>query len=210
VTRLVDEVLALARSRPPTLGAGRLVAIDGPAGSGKSTLATAISAQSGAPVIHLDDLYDGWTGLPLLDDQLTTLFRPLAHAEPGVYRRYDWHAGDYAETVAVEPTGLLVVEGVGAGSRSIADLVTVLVWLDAPVAVRRERALARDGETFAPHWDAWAATEAEHYAVEGTASRADVTDWASTGPRLGSTSRSDQRMPRAMKAARTASAADEP
>jgi len=55
VTLLADDVLALARSRPPTLGAARLIAIDGPAGSGKSTLAAAVSEQSAAPVVRLDE-----------------------------------------------------------------------------------------------------------------------------------------------------------
>ena len=38
------DVLALAASRPPSLGAGRLVCVDGPAGSGKTTLAAALLA----------------------------------------------------------------------------------------------------------------------------------------------------------------------
>lgn len=38
------------------------------------------------------------------------------------------------------------------------------VWLDLPSEQRRSRALARDGDTFAPHWDRWAAQEDAHYA----------------------------------------------
>ncbi len=63
----------------------------------------------------MDDLYDGWDGLPHLTDQLAGLLRPLARGEAGSYRRYDWHAGRYAETVAVPPGPLLVLEGVGLG-----------------------------------------------------------------------------------------------
>ena len=37
-------VLDLARSRPTSLGSGRLVCVDGPAGSGKTTLADAIAS----------------------------------------------------------------------------------------------------------------------------------------------------------------------
>ena len=168
------EVLALAASRAPTLGAGRLISVDGPAGSGKTTLAAELAAGSGAALIHLDQLYDGWGGLPGIGSTLDRLLRPLALGRPGTWRRYDWHAGAFAETVTVEPTELLVLEGVGSGSAAIADLVTVLVWLDAPPGVRKRRALDRDGETFAPHWDRWTAGETTHFAAEQTRQRADV------------------------------------
>ena len=72
------EVLELALSRSPTLGTGRLVCVDGPAGSGKTTLAEEVASLSGAPVIHMDDLFEGWDGLPHVNDQLDTLLPPLA------------------------------------------------------------------------------------------------------------------------------------
>ena len=40
---------------------------------------------------------------------------------------------------------------------------TLAIWLDAPEELRRERALARDGELFAPHWEQWAAQEQAHW-----------------------------------------------
>jgi energy-coupling factor transporter ATP-binding protein EcfA2 len=124
-------LLDLARSRPPTLGAGRLVCIDGPAGSGKTTLAAAVAAlEPAARVVHMDDLYDGWGGLSRLTDQLTDLLRPLSRGATSRYRRYDWVAGRYAETVTVEPAPLLVLEGVGCGARRHADLVTALAWVE--------------------------------------------------------------------------------
>lgn len=165
-----SRVLDLARSRPPTLGAGRLICIDGPSGSGKTTLADAL----GAPVVRVDEMIDGWTGLRTVDARLEGLLRPMASGAPGTYRRYDWHAGAYAEDVTVPPAPLLVLEGVGAGSLAVADLVTVLVWIEADLDVRRARGIERDGEDFAPHWDAWAAEEADHFARHGTRERADV------------------------------------
>lgn len=178
-----EAVLALARSRPPTLGGGRLVCVDGPAGAGKTTLAEAIAAAApGTPVVHMDDLYAGWDGLPEVDRQLSGLLRPLAEDRAGSYRRYDWAAGRFAETVAVEPAPLLVVEGVGSGSRVVADLVTVLVWVDAPYELRMRRGIERDGEAFEPHWAAWADAELVHFARENTRGRADVTlDGAGSG-----------------------------
>lgn len=168
-------VVALALSRPPTLGAGRLLAIDGPSGSGKSTLAAEVSALlPRATVLHLDDLYDGWDGLPRLGPALDRLLRPLAAGDPGCFRRYDWHNADWAEEVFVAPTDLLVIEGVGAGHRAIADLVTALVWLEVAPAVGLRRALDRDGAAYEAQLRAWQQDEAVHYAVDATRERADI------------------------------------
>lgn len=170
-----EAVLELARSRPATLGEGRLVCVDGPAGAGKTTLAAQIAARApAAAVVHMDDLYPGWDGLPEVAGQLTGLLRPLAEGRPGRYRRYDWHAGRFAEEVTVPPVPLLVVEGVGSGSRVVADLVTVLAWVDAPYDLRMRRGIERDGEAFAPHWAAWADAEREHFARDGTRERVDL------------------------------------
>lgn len=169
------RLLDLARSRPATLGAGRLVCVDGPAGSGKTTLARAVAALApGTTVIHMDDLYDGWDGLPLIAGQLTSLLEPLARGEAGRYRRYDWVAGRYAETVTVAPGDLLVVEGVGSGVTGVAHLVTVLAWVEAPKELRLQRGLARDGEAARPHWERWQVDEQALFSRERTRERADL------------------------------------
>lgn len=168
-------VLHLTLGRSPTLGTGRLLAIDGPAGSGKTTLAAAVAALApGAHVVHMDDLYAGWSGLPRITEQLDSLLRPLAAGEPGSYRRYDWHAGAFAETVSVPPVPLLVLEGVASGSSAHADLITTLVWISAPHDLRMRRGIERDGDAFAPYWEQWAHDEAEHFARENTEARADL------------------------------------
>ena len=170
-------VLDLATSRPPSLGGeGRLVCIDGPAGSGKTTLAAAVARASSAPsrVVHLDDLYVGWDGLPQVPDQLEQLLSPLEHDAATSYTRYDWHAGALAEDVTVVPVPLLVLEGVGAGSARISPLTTVLAWVDAPADLRLERGLERDGPGLREHWQAWAEAEQHHFERQGTRARADV------------------------------------
>ncbi|WP_296605546.1 AAA family ATPase [Nocardioides sp.] len=169
------RLLDLARSRPPTLGAGRLVCIDGPAGSGKTTLADAVASLApGTTVVHMDDLYDGWDGLPRVAEQLAGLLAPLARGATGSYRRYDWLAGHYAESVTVTPGDLLVVEGVGSGVARVAHLVTALAWVEAPTSVRLERGLARDGEAARPHWERWQVDEQALFARERTRVRADL------------------------------------
>ena len=168
-------VVDLAHTRSPTLGDTRLVSIDGPAGSGKSTLAeTILALDPDARLVHMDDLYDGWQGLGSVSRQLSTLIRPLALGKPGFYRRYDWHRGEFAETVDVEPPALLLLEGVGSGSAELHTLITVLVWVTAPRPLRRERGLARDGDAIAPQWDGWMRQEDAHFAGQRTADRADI------------------------------------
>lgn len=173
--RSVEQVLGLLEARPATLGTGRLVCVDGPAGSGKTTLAAALAAsRPEAAVVHMDDLYPGWDGLPQVDAQLASLLKPLAGGRPGRYRRWDWHGHAWAEDVVVVPGPLLVLEGVGAGSPVAASLATVLVWVEAPYDLRLRRGLERDGDTFAPHWESWAMAEAEHFARHRTRERADL------------------------------------
>jgi uridine kinase len=169
-------VLQEARRRAATLGHGRLVCIDGPGGAGKSTLGRACVEEAGgdARLVHMDDLYDGWSGLGTHDAQLSTLLRPLAAGEPGTYRRYDWHEREFAESVRVDPTTLLVLEGVGSGSRDFADLCTLLVWVVAPSDLRLTRGIDRDGEHLREQWTKWREDEEAHFARDETAKRADV------------------------------------
>lgn len=168
-------MLGLAQARPPTLGSGRLVCIDGPGGSGKSTLADAlVGLEPAGRVVHMDDLYDGWEGLARVSDQLASLLLPLAEDRPGSYQRYDWHGRAFAETVTVEPVPLLVVEGVGSAAAAYSALATVVVWVEAPREQRLRRGLARDGEELRGQWVRWRADEARLFASEDTRRRADV------------------------------------
>jgi uridine kinase len=169
-----ERVLELVDDHAPTLGRGRLLCIDGPAGSGKTTLADEITALTGAPVVHMDNLYEGWDGLPRIDTQLDRLLRPLSRNRPGSYRRWDWYAERWAEVVVVAPAPLLVLEGVGSGSRSHAGLITVLAWVEAPPDLRLRRGLARDGVELDEHLRAWAEAEQEHFARDDTRARAGI------------------------------------
>ncbi|GAA5112123.1 uridine kinase family protein [Pseudonocardia adelaidensis] len=182
------EIAALAqrvRTAAPRCGPTRLVCIDGPSGSGKTTLAARLAAAlDDPPVLHMDDIYPGWDGLaasvPLLHEQVVA---PLAAGRSAAYRRYDWHRGGFAEAHDLGIPEVLVVEGAGCGARLIADRAVLLVWIEAPRDERFRRGIARDGETYRPHWERWARQEEAHFAVEGTALRADIrVDGAPTPP----------------------------
>src|SRR5262245_54722578 len=122
----------------------------------------------------MDNLYEGWQGLPRIGAQLDRLLLPLSRNRPGSYRRWDWYAGQWAESVVVRPSPLLVLEGVGSGARTHAGLVTVLVWVEVPADLRIARGLARDGVEMDEHWRRWAVDEQEHFALHDTRGRADV------------------------------------
>lgn len=170
-----EVVLDLARSRPPTLGPGRLVCVDGPSGSGKTTLAGALAERTGAQVVHTDDLMEGWRGLDAVGRQLTELVTALAEGRTGTYRRWDWlHDRWAARAVDVPPAEWLVVEGVGSGAPALAAVTTVLVWVEVDDELRLARALARDGARLEPQLRQFMVDERALFARDHTRERADV------------------------------------
>jgi len=170
----IDAIIALLEARPVTLEQGRLLCIDGRAGSGKSTVAAGVAAAVPATVVHTDDLCPGWDGLAQVPDILAALLEPLAAGRPGSYPRYDWIEQRVTDEVVVPPSPLLVIEGVGAGARALRPWRTALVWLECPVERRRSQALTRDGEMFAPYWDAWAEAEETYLTTQADRSAADL------------------------------------
>jgi uridine kinase len=156
-------------------GGTSVVAIDGRAGSGKTTLAKALGAELSAPVVSLEYLYDGWDGLERgIGLLVTEVLEPLSKGQTAYVPRYDWIRETWDEPAPLDPPETLIVEGAGAGARPAAKYESVLVWLETPSSVRKKRALDRDGETFAPYWDQWAAQEAAMLARERTRERADI------------------------------------
>jgi uridine kinase len=170
---------AALASRLPGLAAlpRAVVLIDGGAGAGKTTLATELVASwpSGAPqLVGLDELYPGWHGLAAAAALVPRLVTGTG------FRSWDWSVAGPGRWRELDPHRPLVVEGCGAITPASAALANLTVWLEAPTAERKARALARDGEAFAVHWDEWAAQEAEHWREEHPAELADLvisSDW---------------------------------
>lgn len=170
-----QRVLHVTSTRPATLGSGRLICVDGPAGSGKTTLAAALhDLTPQSTVVHLDELLEGWGGLPGVAARLDPVLLPLARDEPGRYECYDWVAGRFADWVPVLPGPLLVLEGVGSGALRHAALCTTLVWVEADDDLRLRRGMERDGEAMRPQWEQWMLDERAHFLDQRTRSRADV------------------------------------
>jgi uridine kinase len=184
----VDRAALAARVRAaaPRLGSTRLVCVDGPAGSGKTTLAGGLAAELGALVVHMDDLYAGWTLTGAFARLAAGVLRPLADGRPGAYHRYDWAAGRFAaEPTPVLPGDVLVVEGCGSCPRAADPWAVLRIWVEAPQEVRLARGLARDGAALEPEWRRWQLTEAAVFTAECTRERADVRVDGTAGVALG-------------------------
>lgn len=174
--RAVEVVAGLAERATPRCGDVLVVAVDGPSGAGKTTLARSLGRRLGARVVHMDDVYPGWDGLaaavPLV---VEGLLEPLARGEDAAYRRWDWRRGRAATRPReVRWVPRLVLEGVGSSVGPAAPYAAVRVWVEAPRAVRFARGIARDGETYRPHWERWARQEVALFGADGTRARADV------------------------------------
>jgi len=172
----LDHLAAYVLEARPRLGPVRLVCVDGPACSGKTTLAARLAtALEGCPIVHMDDLYEGWDGLPTVGDRLEEwILAPIRAGRPGRYRRYDWTRGAYAEWHEVPLHRALVIEGVGSAARLVDGHATLRIWMEAPEQVRLERARVRDAGGFDPYWRSWADAERRHFTLERTRDRADV------------------------------------
>jgi uridine kinase len=137
------------------LSAERIL-IDGRSGSGKSDLARAMTAGwPEAQLVRLDDIYPGWDGLEAGSahvGQYVLSSRPR-------WQRWDWVTGRPEEWHELDADRPIIVEGCGALSRANRALADWGIWVELDDATRKQRALDRDGEAYAPHWERWAAQE---------------------------------------------------
>jgi hypothetical protein len=173
---LADQLAAAVRASPPSIGITRLVAVDGLSGSGKTTVADALAQALDAPVLHLDDLYEGWDGLDgaadLVRDWVVT---PLRAGRTPRWHPYDWATGERAPARELPVADVLVVEGCGAGARRLAGDLALLIWVSAG-REREARLQARpDWPGYREHRERWARQEHAMLRRERTPARADVT-----------------------------------
>lgn len=155
-----QDVRAVAAANP-------VVLIDGGSGAGKSSLAALLVRRwpvvGHVQLIALDSLYPGWDGLDGGAERAREwILGPHGRGYIGIWRRWDWGEQSEAESHAVDPSLGVIVEGSGILRPSTAGLADVRVWVESAEASRKARALARDGDTYRPHWDRWAAQERRH------------------------------------------------
>lgn len=151
-----------------SLAKPRITLVDGYSGAGKSEYAKGVALHNGAILLSLDDVYPGWDGLDAGSWHVhRQVLIPISQGLAGRYQRWDWAQMQPGEWVQVSPLLPLVIEGCGALRREARGIEAHRVWVDAPEDVRRRRALARDGELYAPHWGRWALQEQRFAALHG-------------------------------------------
>jgi uridine kinase len=162
---VIDRVAALARARPFVL-----VGIGGHGGAGKTTLAQAIPE---AQIVGTDEFWDG--GSFDLVRLRREVFGPLVSGRTARFESFDWAAQAPGGERAVEPRGIVVVEGVCALHRMFRDDYALRVWVDAPRELRLERGVARDGEGARSTWaDVWMPMEDRYVARDDPVAAADL------------------------------------
>jgi anthranilate synthase component 1/para-aminobenzoate synthetase len=156
-----------------------IIAIDGRSGAGKTTLAVELAARLRAhhkvSLFHLEDIYPGWNGLAAgVERYVSTVLGPLSQGEAATWISWDWEKHYDGDPRVTLPAEIVIVEGVGAAAAEARPLLSAVIWAESPDDVRRTRALERDGATYEPYWDQWAAQEEEWLAVDDVPRHADV------------------------------------
>ncbi|MDQ0767385.1 para-aminobenzoate synthetase [Pseudarthrobacter defluvii] len=156
-----------------------IIAIDGRSGAGKTTLAVELAARLRAhhkvSLFHLEDIYPGWDGLAAgIERYLTTVLTPLGRGEAAAWTSWDWENHYDGGPRVTLPAEIVIVEGVGAAAEAARPMLDAVIWAESPDDVRRSRALDRDGSTYEPYWDRWAAQEEEWLGRDDVPGSADL------------------------------------
>lgn len=184
-------VRRLFRAAGPVQRRPRVIAVDGRGASGKSTLAAQLhAAVPASAVVHTDDVAWHHSFFDWADLLAGGVLEPLRGGEPVSYRPPGWEATDRPGAVTV-PAGLelVLVEGVGAGRRELADLLDTVVWVQSDMAEAERRGIERDvaagvnGDRAAAmaFWHEWMSQELPFLADQRPWERAAVIV-AGTGP----------------------------
>ena len=168
--RLIDAV----RSAEAPAGVGtRIVAVDGLGGAGKSSLAHRLAQELDARIIHTDDFASWATPVDWWPDLIELALKPLAAGKPARYQPTSW-GGEEHEPVVIDPTGIVILEGVTASREAFRPYLAYSIWIETPRELRLQRGLERDGEDARAQWEEWMEAEDGYIERERPAARADT------------------------------------
>ena len=131
------------------IGNTRLVCVDGPAGSGKTTFAATMSRILSAPVVHMDDVYEGWEHTleqSTWDRVVDGILKPLNEGKIAKPDIFDWHDQRFVAGPVIPAARALIIEGVGSAHPSISMFADDVIWVELTDEAHMERIIGRDGE----------------------------------------------------------------
>jgi len=128
-----------------------------------------------ATVVHLDDVYPGWGGLVEGRNRVIDgVLDPLHNGRAGSVMSWDWAHDAPGETLVVEPTPFVIIEGCGISTPASRILADTVVWVEAARDVRAARIEKRDGAEQLGLFEAWERDVNTHIAANDPISTATV------------------------------------
>jgi trehalose synthase len=127
-------------------GRPRVVAVDGRSGSGKSSVAELLlAAVDDGAIVRTDDLAWQQSFFDWVEPLVEGVLRPATEGQAVRYRPAAWVEQRRPGAVEV-PAGVrwLIVEGVGAGRRELADHVDAVLWVQSDAVEAERRGIERD------------------------------------------------------------------
>lgn len=147
-----------------------LLAIDGRGGVGKTTLASELSSRLDGAVVAVDDFhrvmnettryrlgpeegcmqYCDWQRLR---DQVLI---PLRRNEPAEYERFDWVLRRLGTLARAEPSGAVIIEGVGSFRPELRPFYDYSIYVETPrdLCLARLKVRGHNNEEWIPRWSA--------------------------------------------------------
>lgn len=152
------------------------VAIDGGAATGKTTLAECLAQILGADVIHMDDFFLpesrktperlSVAGGNIDSERFSREVAEHINDAEITYGKFDCKTQRITETVTLNRTKILIVEGVYSLHPEYTDIYNVKIFTESDPVSRRERLIRRGGEAlFERYYGEWIPLE-ERYFIE--------------------------------------------
>lgn len=173
IRRLQDLPAAIASSRAPAGVHTRIVAVDGAGAAGKTSLAEWLARTFDSQVVHTDDFASWEEPVEWWPRLLELVLEPLAAGRAARYEPTAW-GGKKRAPVQIEPSGIVVLEGVTASRHAFQPYLTYSIWIETPRDLRLQRGLRRDGPEARAQWEEWMNAEDRYIERERPADRADV------------------------------------
>jgi hypothetical protein len=155
-----------------------LVAVDGRSAGGKTTTAARLAAHlPGAVVVHTDDVAWHHAFFDWADLLVTGVLDPLQEGRQVAFRPPAWRARGREGAIEVPAgTRTVLLEGVGAGRRELADRLDRVVWVQSDRPLAQARGIERDGgdQAAVAFWQEWEAEEVPFLLAQRPWERADL------------------------------------